>query len=185
VVLADWKLRTLRALTGHYNSARRFEKWSRILTVLSLSISLLAAVLTAAVLAATHPTTSLRLAAVLAAALASALGLLQSQLNLGQRATQHLSSGAGYSKIRRMLEVLDEADPNILNSTDFRHIERLYSEVSQSAPIIPKAEWDAAHAKYPKTLESGTRAPNCLTTQIQPPSAQPSASDSTTHPHSQ
>lgn len=156
-VLEDWKLRALRALTGHYNSARRFEKWARILTVSSLSVSVLAAVLTAAILASDHPTTGLRLAAVIAAALAAAMGLLQSQLDLSSRATQHLAAGAGYSKIRRLLETLPETDPDILSSTDFRHVERLYSEVSQSAPIIPQAEWEAAHERYPKGLETGHR----------------------------
>jgi hypothetical protein len=154
-VLKDWMIRAVRALTGHYNSARRFEKWARIITVVSLLVGLLATVLTAAILTAGTPSTELRLAAVVAAALASSLGLLQSQLNLGPRAAQHLAAGAGYSKIRRLLETLDRDDPDVLKSTEFQHVKQLYAEISQSAPIVPGSEWEAAHAKYPKTLEAG------------------------------
>lgn len=155
IVVTDWLIRSVRALTGHYDSARDFEKWARILTVISLLMGLLAAVLTATILSADDPSSELRFAAVIAAAGASGLGLLQSQLNLGTRAEQHLRAGAGYSEIRRLLETLDKGDANLLKSPEFHRVRELYTQVSRSAPIIPGRRWKAAHARYPKSKESG------------------------------
>lgn len=154
-VVGDWMIRSVRALTGHYDSARDFEKWARVLTVVSLGMGLIAAVLTAAVLSADDPSSELRLAAAIAAAGASGLGLLQSQLNLGTRAEQHLRAGAGYSEIRRLLETLDKTDQNVLKSPEFQRIKELYTQVSRSAPIVPGRRWEDAHARYPKSKESG------------------------------
>ena len=148
-------IRSVRALTGHYDSARDFEKWARVLTVVSLGTGLIAAVLTAAVLSADDPSSELRLAAAIAAAGASGLGLLQSQLNLGTRAEQHLRAGSGYSEIRRLLETLDKDDESILKSPEFQRAKELYTQVSQSAPIIPGRRWEDAHSRYPKSKESG------------------------------
>jgi hypothetical protein len=156
-VVADWTIRAVRALTGHYDSARAFEKWARILTVVSLVTGLIAAVLTAAILSANDPSSELRLAAVIAAAGASGLGLLQSQLNLGTRAEQHLRAGAGYSEIGRLLETLDKTDANVLKSPEFHRVRELYAQVSRSAPIIPGHRWESAHAGYPKSKEAQNR----------------------------
>jgi hypothetical protein len=117
-------------------------------------VGLIAAVLTAAILSADDPSSNLRLAAVFAAAGASGLGLLQSQLNLGTRAEQHLRAGAGYSEIRRLLETLDKNDTNLLKSPEFHRVRERYTQVSQSAPIIPGDRWKDAHARYPKSKES-------------------------------
>jgi hypothetical protein len=155
-VLNSWKIRAVRALTGHYNSARKFEWWARVLTFASLMVGLSAAILTAAILSAEDPSTELRVWAVIAAAGASLLGLFQNQLDLGPRAAHHLAAGAGYSKIRRMLETIDSSEPNPLESKDFQHIKQLWAETSQSAPIVPEREWQAAHARYPKALETSS-----------------------------
>lgn len=149
MVLNEWEKRASRALTGHYNSARKFELRARIWTVTSLVVGLIAAVLTAMILSADSPSTGLRIGAVIAATGASALGLLQSQLNLSTRAAHHLASGAGYSKIRRMLEMLDRSDAEILDSKEFHHIKQTWAEISQSAPIVPTREWRAAKEAYP------------------------------------
>jgi hypothetical protein len=153
VVLSNWRIRAARALAGHYNSARKFEARARVLTFLSLTVGLAAAILTAAILSSPDPSTPLRIAAVVAASGATLLGLVQNQLNLGPRAAHHLAAGAGYSRIRRMIEILDPEEPNVLESKDFQHVIQAWTETSQSAPIIPKGEWKAAHDRYPKALE--------------------------------
>ncbi|HWO83851.1 MAG TPA: SLATT domain-containing protein [Solirubrobacterales bacterium] len=153
-VFNDWKVRAGRALVGHYTSARKFEWWSRVLTLGSLSFSVAAAVLSAAILSAEIPGTGLRAWAVVAASGASVLGLLQAQFNLGARAAHHRAAGAGYSKIRRRLELLnDESSP--LKTSDFPYIKQLWDEVSHSAPIVPHRAWKFARKEYSKDLEKG------------------------------
>jgi hypothetical protein len=155
LVLSDWQVRASRAIVGHYTSGRQFEFWARALTIASLTLSVAATVLSAAVLTSDSPGTGLRALTVIATSGASLLGLLQAQFNLGTRAAHHRAAGAGYSKIRRKLELLSDESGSPLQSPTFLYIEQLWDEVSHSAPIVPKRAWKFAREQYPPDLENG------------------------------
>jgi hypothetical protein len=144
--------RLVRALNGHYESARVFEVQARWLSIGALFVTLVAAVLTAFILGAPD-ILLLRISAAVAAALATSLGLLQTQLDLRGRAVQHRMAGSGYSRVRRQLEALAKVSENVLDSKEFRDIEHGYSEVSRSAPSIPTKVWVELLDNYPKKDE--------------------------------
>jgi len=147
-----WRTRSLRALHGHYNSARRFETWARVLNVGALTVSVAAAVLTAVVLTIHAPSTGFRVITATLAAVASLLALLDNQLDLRVRAAEHRRTGAGYSKVRRALEIFAANGAHDLDSVEFRHIEQMWLEVSQTAPIVPGKPWRDAEKR---TAEPG------------------------------
>jgi hypothetical protein len=151
-VLNAWMRRAVRALNGHYESAREFEEQARRLAVSGLFVTLVAAVLTAFVLAAPD-FLALRIGAAVAATLAASLGLLQTQLDLRGRAAQHRIAGSGYSHVRRDLEALVKVPEEVLESREFRDVQHLYSEVSKNAPTIPTKVWKVVLHKYPKDDE--------------------------------
>lgn len=142
-------LRSVRAVNGHYESAREFEWQARWLAVVALMATLAAAVLTAVILAIPD-VLALRIVAAVMAALATALGLLQTQLDLRGRAERHRLAGSGYSQVRRDLEALMRIPINVLNVREFRDIQHLYSDVSKNAPTIPAKVWSKVLAEYPK-----------------------------------
>ena len=149
-MLNAWMLRSVRAVNGHYESAREFEWQARWLSVSTLLATLSAAVLTASILAIPD-VLALRIAAAVAATLATALGLLQTQLNLAGRAERHRMSGSGYSRVRRELEGLSKVRRNVLDSKEFRDLEHHYSEVSRNAPTIPAKVWKKMLTRYPRS----------------------------------
>jgi hypothetical protein len=146
-VVDAWRTRSLRALHGHYNSARRFETWARVLNVGALTVSVAAAVLTAFVLTIHAPSTGFRVVTATLVAVASLLALLDNQLDLRVRAAEHRRTGAGYSKVRRALEIFAENGAHDLDSVEFRHIEQMWLEVSQTAPIVPGKPWREAEKR--------------------------------------
>jgi hypothetical protein len=87
------------------------------------------------------PGTGLRVVTATRAAVASLLALIDNQLDLRVRAAEHRRTGAGYSKVRRALEVFAQRDVQDLGSVEFRHIEQMWSELSQTAPIVPSKPW--------------------------------------------
>lgn len=148
-VLDAWMLRSVRAVNGHYESAREFEWQARWLSVAALFPTLAAAVLTASILAIPD-ILGLRIAAAATAAVATALGLLQTQLDLRGRAEKHRMAGSGYSRVRRELEALTKIATGALASSEFRDLQHLYSEVSRNAPTIPTKVWKKILDDYPK-----------------------------------
>lgn len=148
-MLDAWMLRSVRAVNGHYESAREFEWQARWLSVAALSATLAAAVLTASILAIPDIIV-LRIVAAVMATLATVLGLLQTQLDLRGRAEQHRLAGSGYSRVRRELEALTKIPVDILTSGEFRDLQHLYSNVSKDAPTIPAKVWKKVLTDYPK-----------------------------------
>jgi len=151
-VLNAWMLRSVRAVNGHYESAREFEWRARWLSVTALFATLLAAVLTALILAVPDRL-ALRIVAAVMGVVATALGLLQANLDLAGRAERHRAAGSGYSRVRRELEALSKLRGNVLDSRDFRDLEHLYSEISRSAPTIPEKVWKNVLDEYQKDEE--------------------------------
>jgi hypothetical protein len=139
VLWNDWFRRTRESQTLHYRCANHF---SRLHLLLGIPTIVLSAVVGTAVFASLEREASgdLRIAVGMLSVLAAVLGGLQTFLGYAERSNRHRATGAGYSAMRRRLELLktfSAADQAAIASA-LGDIAKRLDELAESAPEVPK-----------------------------------------------
>ena len=146
-LLKDWLVRAKRKTRAHTLAANHYQRlhyWTGIPS------AILSAVTGTAVFAEiqTNPATQWKYFVVAIVLLAAALTAVQTFLNFGERARQHKSFAARFSKIRREIDVAT-SDGSKLQDV-IPQIQKLFDEaMDDNEPSIPNRIWKDTEKKYP------------------------------------
>ncbi|GGM19253.1 hypothetical protein GCM10011594_44120 [Nakamurella endophytica] len=141
--LRQLEYRALKAGDAHHRSARLFDfvdTW--VLGTPSLVAAFAATILTTITLTQSPPAFGVRLAAVLCAALSAALTGVRNQVGASGRAVGHQRAGVAYNALRR--KTAAAAASTVGDAQLIDGLNTLYDEAGQSAPVIPRSQWNKA-----------------------------------------